>query len=240
MKIIQFTDIHIGTKHEETRDVNVRRNLKRVLKAVAMENADNVVLTGDLCFKEPREETCVWISKQLAKRDIDPIVIPGNHDDSVMLGRHFKMPVTGEEVYFARQHRDMRILYLDTARGIMSEDQWRWLAEHVNSAAKMMVFMHHPPVFAHVPFMDESHAFTQQERFQELLAERNDCVEIFCGHYHVDKSISIGNLHVHITPSCFFQIRDDIAEFGVDHLRIGYRLIMLDDDGAVSHRVKYL
>ena len=57
MKIVQFTDIHIGAKNEVTRDADVRHNLKVVLKAIAKENADMVVLSGDLCFKEPRADT---------------------------------------------------------------------------------------------------------------------------------------------------------------------------------------
>ena len=121
----------------------------------------------------------------------------------------------------------------------MSREQWSWLEMHVKTAPKLIIFMHHPPVNANVPFMDNDHAFSEQSKFQELLAQRNDSVEVFCGHYHVDKSISRGNLHVHITPSCFFQIRDDIIEFGVDHHRIGYRVIEIDD-GAVFHGVRYL
>jgi len=239
MKIVQFTDIHIGSKNEVTRDVDVRGNLKSVLKAIAKENADMVVLSGDLCFREPSAKVCKWINKQLRKRSLSPIVIPGNHDDSVMLAHHFDMPLTGDEVYFDRETDGMRILFLDTGRGTMSEEQWSWLHNHVISANNLMIFMHHPPVKANVPFMDNNHAFSEQERFQKLLAHHNDCIEIFCGHYHVDKSISIGNLHVHITPSCFFQIRDDLIEFGVDHLRIGYRVIEVDD-GAVFHGVRYL
>jgi len=240
MKIVQFTDIHIGVKHQKTRDVNVRRNLKKVLNAIASENADMVVLSGDLCFKEPRSVIYAWINRQLIKRSIDPIVMPGNHDDSVMLGQQFKMPITGNEVYFDRQFGETRIVFLDTARGVMSMDQWAWLENHVESAKKLLIFMHHPPVYAHVPFMDDNHGFGQQKKFQELIARRKDCVEVFCGHYHVDKSISMRNLHVHITPSCFFQIRDDLKDFRVDHLRIGYRVIVLDDSGAVSHGVRYL
>jgi 3',5'-cyclic-AMP phosphodiesterase len=239
MKIVQFTDIHIGAKEEETRNVDVRKNLDAVLAAIADENADMHVLTGDLCFKEPGEDIYSWIGKQLAEQNIHPLVIPGNHDNSVMLAHHFDMPLTGSEVYFERETGDTRILFLDTGRGKMSSRQWSWLGDRINSQGKLMIFMHHPPVHTFVPFMDDNHAFAQQDKFQQLLACRNDCVDVFCGHYHVDKSVALGNLHVHITPSCFFQIRDDIEEFGVDHYRIGYRVIEVDG-GVLAHGVRYL
>lgn len=239
MKIVQFTDIHIGAKNAVTRDVDVRGNLKSVLNAIKNENADMVVLTGDLCFKEPRAGTYKWIKKQLRKRSISPVVIPGNHDDSIMIARHFDMPLIGVEVYFDHQVDGTTILFLDTGRGEMSDKQWSWLQSHVVSAEKLVIFMHHPPINARVPFMDNKHAFIEQEKFQELLSQRDDCIEVFCGHYHVHKSVSHGNLHVHITPSCFFQIRDDIIEFGVDHHRIGYRVIEIGE-GIVSNGVRYL
>jgi len=239
MKIVQFTDIHIGAKGENTRNVDIRENLKSVLKSIAGEEADMVVLTGDLCFNEPRRNTYKWIKKQLNKRGIDPFVIPGNHDDSVMLAHHFDMPLIDSEVYFKHEVNGTCILFLDTAIGKMSPAQWAWLENHVHSAHKLVIFMHHPPVHANVPFMDGTHAFEEQEKFQELLAQRQDTVEIFCGHYHVDKSISLRNLHVHITPSCFFQIRDDIKDFGVDHYRIGYRVIEMSNE-LISHSVRYL
>jgi len=239
MKIVQFTDIHIGSKKENTRNVDVRGNLKSVLKAIAREEADMVVLSGDLCFNEPEAGNYKWIKKQLTKRNINPIVIPGNHDDSVMIAQQFDMPLNGSEVYFDRDLNGTRILFLDTGKGEMSEEQWSWLRDSLATDLKLMIFMHHPPVYSNVPFMDDNHAFAQQEKFQELLAVRNDCIEVFCGHYHVDKSISFGNLHVHITPSCFFQIREDIKGFGVDHDRIGYRVIEVNG-GIISHGVKYL
>ena len=99
--------------------------------------------------------------------------------------------------------------------------------------------MHHPPAICGVPYMDLNHSFKQIDRFQKLVKSIGKHIEVFCGHYHVDKVIEVSNMRIHITPSTFFQIRDDIEEFGVDHYRIGYRL--MDLNGLdLSHEVVYL
>jgi Icc protein len=87
--------------------------------------------------------------------------------------------------------------------------------------------------------MDNNHSFKQNERFQSLVQGIGKGVEIFCGHYHVDKIVELPNMRIHITPSTFFQIRDDIEDFGVDHYRIGYRLLDLSPK-QLKHEVIYL
>jgi len=65
MKIVQFTDPHIGGVDQDTHNVDTRSNFIRTLEAIRNEKADSVVLTGDLCFKEPRREVYEWIKEKL-------------------------------------------------------------------------------------------------------------------------------------------------------------------------------
>ena len=73
--------------------------------------------------------------------------------------------------------------------------------------------MHHPPLHAGVPFMDNQHALKNREEVQSILFEHPFNVNIFTGHYHVEKMIRKKNIVVHITPSCFFQIAQESEEF---------------------------
>ena len=239
MRIIQLTDIHIGMPGQDTRDVDTRRNLAAILDVIQQANPDEIVLSGDVCFKEPREEVCDWVRDQFTSRDLRPYVITGNHDESSMIAKCFDMPLLDNEVYYEHTWDGTKILFLDTGRALMSDQQWDWLERKIDFEGRLIIFAHHPPVYAYVPYMDTTHAFKEMDRFVQTIARRQGDVHLFCGHYHVSKSISVGNLHVHITPSCFFQIRDDIEDFGVAGYDIAYREIRLDGS-VISHSVKWV
>ena len=87
--------------------------------------------------------------------------------------------------------------------------------------------------------MDNRYPMQYVEPVQKIFFDHDANVHIFCGHYHVEKTIRLKNITVHITPSCFFQIDQESAEFKVDHHRIGYREIVLDNQ-MLSSTVRYL
>lgn len=240
MKIMQVTDVHIGRSSEDTHGVDVKRNLDHVLEEAVRLKPDSVVLTGDLCFKGPHEDIYRYIHQRLSNFGIDPIIIPGNHDSSGMLSEEFDIELCGEnEIFFKYEWKGRTVIFLDTGKGEMSNVQYEWFENTLRGASSPLIFMHHPPAICGVPYMDINHSFKQIGRFQKLVRSVGKDVEIFCGHYHVDKVIELSHMRIHITPSTFFQIRDDIEEFGVDSYRIGYRLLGLEN-GTLSNKVVYL
>ncbi|HRJ15700.1 MAG TPA: hypothetical protein PLI34_11965, partial [Saprospiraceae bacterium] len=99
----------------------------------------------------------------------------------------------------------------------------------------------HPPLKAGVPFMDNHYPLQNPEVFLDVIAAcPQHPIHVFCGHYHVEKTVHSGYLHVHITPSTFFQIDGFREDFGIDHYRPGMRVLDLSDDGGFMHAVKYL
>ena len=86
--------------------------------------------------------------------------------------------------------------------------------------------------------MDSRHALRNREEVQAIFLDHPYNVNIFTGHYHVEKVIRKKNIVVHITPSCFFQIGQDSEEFQVDHFRIGLREINWDN-GVMMNAVFY-
>ena len=87
--------------------------------------------------------------------------------------------------------------------------------------------------------MDNRHALRNQSEVLPIFLAHPYNVNIFTGHYHVEKIIRKGNILVHITPSCFFQIGQESEEFQVDHYRIGLREIYWDN-GVMMNAVHYL
>lgn len=244
MTIVQITDTHIGAEGEATRDVDVRTNFLSILEVAAHLDPDYLVLSGDLCFDKADSGVYRWIKFHMDALSIPYDVIPGNHDDTALLAavfdrEHLLLP--GGEMAFIRSIAGFEFIFLDTAAGIFSERQAEWLRDHLARAeGTQVIFMHHPPVQVGVPFMDARYPLENPEVFRRAIEGYPAPVHVFCGHYHVERTVHEGALHVHVTPSTFFQIAQFQESFDVDHYRPGFRVIELTTGGRLSHTVRYL
>ncbi len=242
MKIVQITDLHIAEEGEDTHGVDVRQNFQNTLNLVRSLSPELIVLTGDLCFDTGNEHIYQWVRSHLDFLQIPYTAIGGNHDLSPMLAKVFKLEhlLVGKELYYRREINGRPVLFLETSTGIMSANQLDWLEhELANLQEDVVVFMHHPPITGGVPFMDNKYALRNMEAVQSILFNFPHHLTIFCGHYHVEKTLCIRNLTVHITPSTYFQIDAHADGFKVDHYQIACREINLRDDGVVESMVIY-
>ncbi|MBK8387893.1 MAG: metallophosphoesterase family protein [Saprospiraceae bacterium] len=238
MVIIQITDLHIAALGTHANGVDTLANFNQILGRVeADEQADLIVISGDICFQDPVEEVYHHVKSMLDSKPFDYKVIGGNHDDSKMISQIF----TGtESLEYFYEYKGM--IFLDTVQGSMSTNQWQWLEHKLTSHqdSKVYIFMHHPPRKSMVPHIDDRYAFTQIDEFNDLLDKFSHLsFYIFTGHYHVERSMQYKNCHLFITPSCFLQIADTSPEFIVDHYVPAYRRIVIEDDLFLS-TVKYL
>ena len=169
-------------------------------------------------------------------------IIPGNHDDTQLMREVFEFDFVDarKELYYALKLKKQTCLFMDSSRAYHSKAQLRWLERQLKQSqgSETLLFTHHPPLEAGVKFMDSNHALKDQAAIQQIFAEHTDPIHLFCGHYHVDKSIDQGNLHVHITPSCFVQIKAEKETFEADHHRIALRIIDVNADN-VQTTVRY-
>jgi 3',5'-cyclic-AMP phosphodiesterase len=242
MKIVQLTDAHISHENTNTFGVDVRQNFLDILKAVRTIAPDFIVLTGDLCFDKADPQIYRWIKSHLDFLKIPCIAIGGNHDDSVTLAGVFEMEhlLVADELYFKRMLGSDCVLFLDTSTGIVSDTQLKWLDHELGLLEKdTVIFMHHPPLPGGVPYMDTNYPLQNMEDVQKILFDFRHHLSIFCGHYHVEKTLAIRNITVHITPSTYFQIDWRTDGFKVDHLRIALNEIQLRKDGVVDSTVVY-
>ena len=242
MRIVQITDLHVGHEGQETQGVDVRANFLKVRDAVQSLNPDHLVVSGDLCFDNGEKPVYNWIKPHLDNLDIPYDIISGNHDDSVMLAQAFGLEnfLNQKELFFHKRLGNKEALFLDTSIGEVSRTQLRWLKEKLEQLNQdLVIFMHHPPLYAAVPFMDINHSLRNKRDIQEILFAYPHNITIFTGHYHVEKTICKKNVVVHITPSCFFQIDQHSEAFKVDHHRIGLREIFYED-GTIMSTVRYL
>lgn len=242
MRIVQITDLHVGLANEATFDVDVRANFLAICQKIRELAPDYVVVSGDLCYEESDPIIYRWIKQHLDSLEITYDLLSGNHDDPVQLAQAFNCEhlLKNGALYYQRQLEGFPYLFLDTTTGILSKQQLNWLNDALKQlAGPVIIFMHHPPLLAGVPHMDRNYALKNRVEVQEILFNFSKRIDIFCGHYHVDKTIGIDQVNVHITPSCFFQIDQHVENFAVDHHRPALREIEVSEN-QVSHSVIFL
>lgn len=242
MTIIQISDIHIGAPGEDTREIDVRGNFRKVFAHSLSRHPDLIVISGDLCYRSPLQEIYHWVTSEIDHASCPIYIIPGNHDDVSMIPEIFlpaRTDSTGQR-YFHLESSQKDILFLDTTSATMSEEQWAWLSQKLRATDKPIIFMHHPPILCNIPFMDGNHAFKEIDRFEATIATANIAhVHIFAGHYHIQKSVHAEKYSVHVAPSTIFQIRQDTPHFEIDHFNIGYRIIDISNK-RIGHRVMWV
>lgn len=242
IRLIQITDLHIGQPGDNTFGVDVRMNFAEILQEAAKLKPDALILTGDLCFDLGDPQIYKWIRQQLNMYGIPFEVIPGNHDSVELMAaafdkmQHFK----DNELYFSWQSGTEEIIFLDTSPGVVSSKQLAWLKNKLSTKkGDFILFMHHPPILCGVPHMDSKYALRNRDDLQEILFEYRGKIHIYCGHYHVERTLYLHNLIVNITPSCFFQIDMNSEAFRIDHYRIAFRLIEMEGSGLLRQSLHY-
>lgn len=242
MRIVQLTDMHIGEEGEETFAVDVRGNFLKALRAIEANPPDHLVLSGDLCYMTGKPVIYEWIGRRLENFPCPVWFISGNHDDSAMLAQAYGLNhlLRGKELYFQATLGEREFLFLDTSTYVVSETQQQWLRDVLKDrTGRLDVFMHHPPGKVGAPFMDKNYPLRNWAEVQNIFLSYPEEVFVYCGHYHIEKSVHLKNLHIFVTPSTFFQIGQQSSEFEVDHYRIGWRELVWEGD-ALQTTVKYI
>ncbi|ADB37242.1 metallophosphoesterase family protein [Spirosoma linguale] len=238
MRIAFLTDMHLGAEGELPEGVDVRQNFLKALAFLTELKPSCLVLGGDFCISVGDSSIYQWVKKQVDELPFPYYVIPGNHDDPTMLAEVFnKMhDLHGGELYYALSLEGRPTLFLDSSKGAFSDQQWTWFRDYLSALRdnNIVVFMHHPPLPADVQFMDRKYPFRQSEEFIELVRDLPCHVTVICGHYHVEKVVQRGNLLVLLSPSTFYQMKQDTVGFAVDTLRVGIREINLTTHGTNS------
>ncbi|MEM1327791.1 MAG: metallophosphoesterase [Bacteroidota bacterium] len=241
MKIGLITDLHIGFEDENTYGVDVRSNFEAILQEVQRNEVNQLVIAGDLCFRDGEEVIYEWIKPKLDATGTPYHVIVGNHDSSSMMNALFGYDdLTDDRLYYKKQWNGWDALFLDSGLKNVDDVQLQWLEKQIQqSDNRIILFIHHPIVYAEALFMDEHHGLDNMQAVQQILAKSWYQIPVFSGHYHTEKIIVKDDFIQYITPSCFFQIDPRVPEFKVDHYDIAHRLIDLGKD-SYRTTVRYI
>ena len=228
MRIIQITDLHIGRAEESTQGVDVRSNFLNILGEIKFSAADHVVITGDFCHRDGEADIYEWIKERMDKLDIPYDIISGNHDDSKIMAQVFdrEQLLNDDEFYFAKKLGKWPCIFLDSSKAYHSEKQLKWLKRQLYQANEaVIIFMHHPPVKLGIAYMDKNHALKDMETIQQIFLAHAHNIQVYSGHYHVEKTVRFENISIQVTPSCYFQMDQTETNFKIDHYQIAMRVI---------------
>lgn len=217
MLIAQITDLHAGDRVDV--DGRIIDTLDYAARAVSHLNAlaprpDAVVVTGDLVAEEQLEHYEA-VAEVLAALAMPYYVIPGNHDDRVMIRQTFGdagyLPSDGPFLHYTIEDWPLRIVALDTQNpgkesGLLCPERLDWIGQRLAEApdTPTLLVMHHPPFTTGIHDFDRM-CLKKPEPFAEIVTQNSQIKAITCGHVHRDITVSWCGTLAAITPSTGYQ-----------------------------------
>ncbi len=241
--IAHLTDLHIAEPGIHPYNVDVRSRFLACLDDIARFNVDLLVLGGDLCYRDGHDGIYRWIHAEISRRSIPVLTITGNHDETAVFAEVFGLEaeISQGQFFYSREIDDRRLLFLDTRDARVSPEQLQFVEEEIRreETSELILFMHHPPILAESKYMDSRYSLLNTQDISSILLRSEQNVSVFCGHYHMEKSICCGKLQVFVTPSSFVQIDQETETFQVDHQGFGWRRIQIRNN-CILTGVRYI
>lgn len=171
---------------------------------------DVVIITGDL-VDEGLPEEYAMASKLLAGIDQPLLMIPGNHDDRILLRSTFSPPyissTAGPLHFIAGDLGPVRIIGVDVTvpeehHGDMTEAAQAWLdtALAQEPARPTLIMLHQPPFLSGIPYID-TYACLNADRLREVVQRYPAIERVVCGHIHRSMQLRLGGTVLCTAPS---------------------------------------
>lgn len=226
--IIQITDIHFDNNDPELKLLNPEDNFNEFLKYAKEILCDRIVITGDVAEDE---ENFKLILNKLQGICANIKYVIGNHD-----------PMNGFEIfnqkrqYFMDYVEGFLVLYLDSGKGIIDDDQLQWLNNLlINNQKDILVFIHHPILDCGNTVMDKMYPLMNRSEVYNILQNTGKKIYIFCGHYHWEQKVQSGNITQYVTPSLLYQLDKNADILRIGSTNFGCRVINISRDKVESY-----
>jgi len=222
-RLALICDLHIDTEDPVLTHLDPRRNAVLLLDALAREGERNILALGDV---SDSAEGLKWFAGELEKRGFVYRLMPGNPD--VIESIRETGIVRGRFAYSSANMESFKVLFLDTRTHSLDPEQLAWMkAELADNREDLLVFVHHPILDCGGTEMDTLYPLRNRDEVLGEFAGRPFNVTVFCGHYHTESSVRLGNIVQLVTPSTLYQIRKHAASrrLEIADERIGFRLL---------------
>ena len=243
LTIAHIADIHIVPREGELlRGIDVRKNFVETLRSIEKAQPDIIVVGGDLAAQDGELGAYRWIKTQLERTGIEYCVLAGNHDCINNMARVFSQTdrQNREDWQFHLERKGHGFHCLDSSSNSLPERQIHRLAADMGTQnGEALLFLHHPPLWCDCRYMDRKYPLGNWRETICQLKAISRIKNIFCGHYHTEKTIRTANKSVFITPATYMQISQESPEFKISDCRPGWRWIRWDGE-ALYTSVHYI
>lgn len=246
--LLQISDPHIGASWEGADpDECLLRAVDAILNLA--DRPDALVVSGDLSQNGDPEEYG-RLRELLAPLDLEPHVLPGNHDLRGPLRKAFGLPGDVEDpVCHVVELGPLRLVCLDSTipggeGGALDEGRIEWL-EAVLAAERevpTVLAMHHPPLLTQTPGFDRIGLAPEgRAALAEVLVRHRQVVRVVAGHVHRAIVAELAGRAVVTVPSTYLQAALDFTSTGIT-MRAdppAFAIHALRDGSLASHLQHY-
>jgi 3',5'-cyclic AMP phosphodiesterase CpdA len=237
--LLQISDTHLGA---DWKGVEPDECLLRAVEAILElpQRPDALVITGDLTQNGAPEEY-ERVRQLIAPLDLEPHVLPGNHDLRGAIREAFGLPGDGEEhVSYAVDLGPLRLVCLDSIvpgidGGSLDGGRTEWLDAALAEEPERptVLAMHHPPLSTALPTFDAIGLAPEwRAELGEVLARHPQVLRVIAGHVHRPIVAELAGRAVLSVPSTYLQavlkfdptaieMRPDPPGFAIHALRDG-------------------
>jgi 3',5'-cyclic AMP phosphodiesterase CpdA len=237
--LLQISDTHLGA---DWKGADPDECLLRAIEAILdlPQRPDALLISGDLTQNGTSEEY-ERVRQLVAPLDLEPHVLPGNHDLRGPLREAFGLPGEGEEqASHAVDLGPLRLVCLDSIipgaeAGSLDEGRIAWLdaALAAEPEKPTVLAMHHPPLVTTLPTFDAIGLAPEwRAELAEVLARHPQVLRVIAGHVHRTIVAELAGRAVVSVPSTYLQsvlkfadapieMRPDPPGFGIHAFRDG-------------------
>ena len=234
IKIAHITDLHLDEQFPFDDKISARKRFDTVLKHIEENGITHIVCTGDI----GENKGVSYFFDQLKKMDVS--ITLGNHDDFIKICEHYNLGADykAKKIYRSALKNYFKFIYLDSSSGFIDSTQLEWLKKELVSSKPIVIFIHHPIIGLNLKVDDIGKLKNRNDLIKILVDVPNE-ITIYCGHYHMESTLTYKNIKQYITPAVAFQIKKDRNKIDIDTTISGYRIIQIENN-KLSSKVKLL
>lgn len=242
--LLQISDTHLGADWEGP---DPDECLLRAVEAILAlpQRPDALLVSGDLTDNGAPEEYA-RVRELLAPLDLEPHVLPGNHDLRGPLRAAFGLPGRAEEpVSYAVDLGPLRLVCVDSiipgAEGGALDGgraEWLDLALAEDREKPTVVALHHPPLITDLPTFEEIGLASEgRAALAEVLGRHPQVARVVAGHVHRPMVAELAGRAVLTAPSTYMQVALDFAPRPLEMRPDppGFAIHALRDGALTSH-----
>ena len=231
MRIIQITDLHLpAQKGDLVEGVDTIQVFENLLTHLKQQDADLLVMTGDVSSLEENNFCFNLLKKSLDQLSYPSVIMRGNHDRGPIFKKVFsKSAVTGLKI--VEPNDDFSLLFFDTASEEPNIRHLKKIEERLLTTDKThYLFTHYPPILVNHPSYDGKHRLKWQELFFKTILKSKKPLYVFFGHIHYELQMSMGQLRLYSAPSTTVPVIPGVKYDVPDKRGVCYRNICITSD----------